>query len=240
MNYNSVENFQAVIFARGGSKGVPNKNIRDLGGKPLIAHSIECALRCPSLGKVVVSTDSEEIAEISKQHGADVPFMRPENLATDQASEFDAWRHAIDCMETLGQPMDYLVSLPATSPFRVEEDVENCISVMRKNPQADAIVTVTEAARNPYFNQVAMEADSSVSIVMQNGNRATRRQDAPKVMDVTTVCYVVRTDFIKSSTGLFEGKVMAHCIPAERSLDIDTPFDFLQAQLLAEHKKISK
>ena len=139
------EAIRAFIFARGGSKGVPRKNLRMLGNKPLIAHSIECALACPSLGKVTVSTDDAEISTISKAWAADVPFMRPSELATDTASEWDAWKHAITWYEHQGDPFDILVSLPATSPLREVIDVETCLAKLLDHPEADAVIAVKEA-----------------------------------------------------------------------------------------------
>ncbi|HMT42395.1 MAG TPA: acylneuraminate cytidylyltransferase family protein [Sphingorhabdus sp.] len=226
---------QAFIFARGGSKGVPRKNIKPLNGTPLIAYSIDCALSCPSLGHVVVSTDDNEIAEVSKLYGAEVPFMRPAILAGDSASEWHAWRHAVEAMENLGSPFEILVSLPTTSPFRAVEDVEACLMVLDQNPDVDVVITVRKAERSPYFNMVQVLPDGNAEIVCKSGEAFQRRQDVPEVFDITTVAYAVRTKLIKHANGLFEGKVRAVEVPAERALDIDTPYDFLVAELLAKH-----
>jgi CMP-N-acetylneuraminic acid synthetase len=229
------QSIRAFIFARGGSKGVPRKNLRMLGDKPLIAHSIQCAIACPALGKVAVSTDDPEIAEISKAWGADVPFMRPPELATDTASEWDAWKHAITWFEHQGNPFDVLVSLPATSPLREVIDVETCLAKLLDHPEADAVIAVKEAERSPFFNMVKLDEQGYASLV-SSGLSVQRRQDAPKVFDITTVAYAVRTKFIMNSTGLFPSRSLTVMVPPERALDIDVPYDFLLAELLVEHK----
>jgi CMP-N-acetylneuraminic acid synthetase len=224
---------RAFIFARGGSKGVPGKNIKPLGGKPLIGHAIECALACPSLGSVTVSTDDPEIAAVAREFGADVPFLRPAELAGDSSAEWLAWRHAIAWFEDQGRPFDVMVSLPTTSPFRAVEDVENCLAVLRDNPSTDAVITVTEADRSPYFNMVRFTDAGQVRLAAETEGAIARRQDAPKLFNITTVAYAVRTAFVMRAAGLFEGAVQAVEVPQERALDIDTPHDFKIAQLLA-------
>lgn len=223
---------QAFIFARGGSKSVPRKNIRPLAGKPLIAHAIDVALATPSLGDVIVSTDDAEIAELARVYGARVPFMRPDELAGDTASEWDAWRHALVWVEANEGPVDAMVSLPTTAPFRAVEDVEACIAML-KSTSADVVITVTESERNPYFNMVTVDGHNSAQLVIQPQQQAIRRQDAPAMFDITTVAYAVRADFVRHGAGLFSGDVRAVQIPRERALDIDTPYDFHLAELLA-------
>lgn len=224
---------RAFIFARGGSKGVPRKNIQMLGGKPLIAHSIATALACPDLGRVVVSTDDDEIAAVARAHGAEVPFMRPAVLAGDESSEWLAWRHAITFVEQHERPFPVFVSLPATSPFRSVADVQACIALLRASPALDIVVTAKKAERSPYFNMLKRDVQGHATLVITDGGALTRRQDAPEVFDMTTVAYVARTRFIMEKGGLFEGKVGFVEIPAERAIDIDTPFDFKLARLLA-------
>ena len=134
MNKKNKENCVAFIFARGGSKGIPGKNKFKLNGKPLIAHSIEIALECPSICDVIVSTDDRNIAQIAKKFGALVPFMRPAELATDDSNEFDSWKHAINEYEKIyNNKIDIFISLPATSPLRLVDDIENCIKKYRED-----------------------------------------------------------------------------------------------------------
>lgn len=218
------------IFARGGSKGVPGKNIRPLAGKPLIAHAIEAGEKSGQLGRIIVSTDDAGIAEVAKKHGAEVPFLRPAELAGDTSPEWAAWQHAI---EAVGGPdsFDLFVSLPATSPLRSAEDVLRCIKEFREN-ECDMVVTCREAARHPSFNMIKMNDDGLASLVMPLNGGISRRQDAPTVFDMTTVAYVARPEFIMTHKGAFEGKVRAVVIPEERALDIDTELDFAFAEFL--------
>lgn len=224
---------RAFIFARGGSKGVPRKNVQPVGGRPLIAHAIATALACRALGQVLVSTDDDEIATVARAHGADVPFLRPAELASDHASEWLAWRHAIDWVERNEGAFSLFVSLPATSPFRSVDDVERCIALLENSPELDIVVTVKKAERSPYFNMLKRDEHGHARLVISDGDQVLRRQDAPDVFDMTTVAYVARTGFIKDRAGVFDGTVGFIEIPAERAIDIDTPFDLRVAQLLA-------
>lgn len=231
--------FRAIsfIFARGGSKGVPGKNVKLLDGKPLIAHSIQVAKDCPGLEKVIVSTDDAQIAAVAREHGAEVPFMRPPELATDTAPEWLAWRHAVDWSLREFGKFDAFVSLPATSPFRNVADVEACIDVLRRDPRTDAVITVKDAERSPYFNMVSLDEYGYAGLVCKPAGSISRRQDAPAVYDITTVAYAVRPDFILRANRLFDGNIRTVTVPAERALDIDTPYDFLLAEAIAEIRK---
>jgi CMP-N-acetylneuraminic acid synthetase len=222
------------IFARGGSKGVPGKNIKPLAGKPLIAHSIELAFACPSIETVIVSTDDAGIASAAVKYGAEVPFMRPPELATDTAPEWLAWRHAIEWVQANRGDFDIFVSLPATSPFRSVEDVESCISTLSSDSKADAVITVKEANRSPYFNMVSLDANGYADLVIKPNGKISRRQDVPPVYDITTVAYAARPKFVLCSDRLFDGNIRVVSVPAERALDIDTPYDFMLAQAIAE------
>jgi CMP-N-acetylneuraminic acid synthetase len=216
----------AFIFARGGSKGLPGKNIRLLEGKPLIAWSIEHALAVKKIDRVIVSTDCEEIAEIARNYGAEVPFIRPSNLAEDDTPEWLAWRHALNyLMETSGSLPDIMISLPATAPLRLPIDIDNCLYEYEKG-DVDAVITATDAHRNPYFNMIMLNADGFVSLVNSSKSGIVRRQDVPIVYDMTTVCYVLSPEFVMTHNALFEGKVKMIHVPAERAIDIDTLLDF--------------
>ena len=154
-----------AIFARGGSKGLANKNIMDLGGKPLIAHAIEHALRTKQISRVIVSTDSNEIASIAREYGADVPFMRPNHLATDDSPEWLSWRHLINFINNEeGYLPTALVSVPATAPLRNTSDIEKCIDIFFEK-KADIVITITDAHRHPSFNMVKVKSDGSYELV---------------------------------------------------------------------------
>jgi len=222
------------IFARGGSKGVPGKNIKPLAGKPLIAYSIEIARACARLETVIVSTDDPAIAAVAREHGAEVPFLRPPELATDTAPEWLSWQHAIRWVEQDRGPFDTFVSLPTTSPFRDVSDVEACIDLLGKDAATDVVITVREAERSPYFNMVRLGEDGYAQLVIEPANAVVRRQDVPPVYDITTVAYVARPAFILKLSRLFDGQVRMVQVPAERALDIDTPYDFQIAECIAK------
>ena len=216
----------AIIFARGGSKGLPGKNIRPLGGKPLIAWSIEHALAIKRIVRVIVSTDSEEIATIARQYGAEVPFIRPTKFAKDDSPEWLAWRHALNYLtKETGLLPEVMVSVPPTAPLRLEIDIENCLDEYEKG-DVDTVITVTDAHRSPYFNMVKTNADGTVGLVNSIKSTVTRRQDAPVVYDMATVCYVVNPEFVINNNSTFEGRVRAVHVPPERAIDIDTLLDF--------------
>lgn len=222
----------AFIFARGGSKGLPGKNIRSLGGKPLIAWSIEHALAVNRIESVIVSTDSEEIATVARQYGADVPFIRPAEFARDDSPEWLAWRHALNyLMDTNGVLPEVMVSVPTTAPLRFPLDIENCLDEYEKG-DADMVITVTDAHRSPYFNMVKTNADGTVGLVISPQSAIARRQDAPTVFDMATVAYVVRPAFVMTHNATFEGRVRAVHVPTERAIDIDTLLDFQIAECL--------
>ena len=223
----------AFIFVRGGSKGLPGKNIRSFRGKPLIAWSIEQALAVGRIKRVIISTDSEEIAAVARDYGAEIPFMRPVELARDDSPEWLAWRHALNHLkETSGQYPDVFVSIPATAPLRKVDDIERCLDEYDKGG-ADMVITITDAHRSPYFNMVIANPDGSMRLVIPRSSTIARRQDAPAVYDMTTVCYVANPKFVISHSSIFEGRVKGVHVPPERSIDIDTVMDFRIAEFLA-------
>ncbi len=222
----------AFIFARGGSKGLPGKNIRPFGGKPLIAWSIEHALAVKRIERVIVSTDSDDIAEIAVNYGAEVPFIRPAELARDDSPEWLAWRHALNyLLEKDGVFPDAMVSVPATAPLRLPIDIENCLDEFEKGG-ADMVITISEAHRSPYFNMVKTHADGTVGLVIAAQSGFSRRQDVPVVFDMSTVAYVARPEFVMTHGATFEGLVRAVHVPRERAIDIDTLLDFHIAECL--------
>lgn len=221
------------IFARGGSKGVPGKNIRLLAGKPLIAYAIETAHQSRFINRVVVSTDDLKIAQVAQDFGAEVPFIRPKELAEDNSPEWLAWGHAIRTLEEIdkGKKIDIFVSIPPTSPLRAVEDLDNSIRTFLES-NADIVITVKKASRHPSFNMVNLDRQNCAKIVLPLDKQITRRQDAPEVYDMATVAYVASPKFIMEAKAIFEGKVKAVLIPEERALDIDTELDLKFAEIL--------
>lgn len=222
----------AFIFARFGSKGVPEKNIRSFAGKPLIGWSIEQALAVKSIDEVIVSTDSEEIASIALDYGAKIPFIRPKNLATDDSPEWLSWRHALNTIQNIrGVLPELMVSIPTTSPLRVPDDIQRCIDEFLAY-DCDAVITTTEAHNNPYFNMIKLKENNEAELVINNNLLFTGRQQAPKVYNMTTVAYAIRPEFVLNNNYIFEGRVRTVNIPIERAIDIDTLFDFNIAEYL--------
>jgi len=229
-----MKNF-AFIFARGGSKGLPRKNIKLLLGKPLLQYSIETAEASPSIDKIFVSTDDVDIANVARQCGA-IVIDRPDALATDASAEWLAWRHAIECAIKRYGNFDHFVSLPATSPLRSVEDIESAL-IQLEQSHADVCISITPASRSPFFNMVKKDSQGFVSLVNSPQEDVHRRQDAPEVFDITTVVYAAQPDFIMQSYGVFSGKVTSIEVPKERAVDIDDIYDFKLAEVILAEKE---
>lgn len=224
--------YVAFVFARGGSKGVPGKNLREVAGKSLLQRAIETALETPQITRVIVSTDSDEIARAAVDHGAEVPFMRPAELATDESPEILSWRHALRELQTLeGEAPEAMVSLPTTAPLRLPEDVSGCINIFESKAADLALVTAV-SGHNPYFNMVEVLGDQKLKVPMLSRMDISRRQDAPLVHGLTTIAYVARTKYILGCQSLFEGNIYNHEVDISRSLDVDTEFDIEIASIL--------
>ncbi len=225
-------NIFALICARSGSKGVPNKNIKLLAGKPLIVRSINQIKELKEISRVIVSTDSEEIANIAIKAGAEVPFIRPKKLSEDDSPEWLVWRHALESINKIygGYP-DILIIVPVTAPLRTADDLKNCLIEYQKG-NADIIITATDSHRSPYFNMVKIDKEGMANLLISPREKITRRQDIPCVLDMTTVAYVTTPKYIIENNSIFSGKVRHVHIPIERALDIDSLFDFKIAELL--------
>ena len=218
----------AFIFARGGSKGLPGKNIKPLNGKPLLQYSIDTAKKVSEIDDVFVSTDCDAIAKVALACGAKV-IKRPDELATDTSPEWLSWRHAIDYVTEHFGVFDRFVSLPATSPLRNESDVISALNKLNSS-DADICISVSPANRSPYFNMVKVAEDGNVEIVIKPEGAVSRRQDAPEVYDITTVVYATSVNFVQEQSSIFSGKVVATIVPKIRAVDIDDIFDFMFAE----------
>ncbi len=228
-----MKNF-AFIFARGGSKGLPGKNIKKLAGKPLLQYSIESAKQTPAISEVFVSTDDAEIKQCAFEAGAKI-IDRPVELAGDQSPEWLAWRHAIEWTSERYGAFDNFISLPATSPLRAVKDIEAALE-KRAFANADICISVTPSSRSPYFNMIKIDKAGFAELVIKPTDEVSRRQDSPDVFDITTVVYVAQPEFIMSNYGLFSGKVTSIVIPKERAVDIDDIYDFHMAEVLINLK----
>jgi NAD(P)-dependent dehydrogenase (short-subunit alcohol dehydrogenase family)/CMP-N-acetylneuraminic acid synthetase len=223
----------AWIFARGGSKGLPGKNIKSLKGKPLIAWAIDAARQSRHISQVFVSTDSEEIANVARRYGAVVPFLRPAELATDSVPERLAWRHAAAWEQAqCDYPrMDVLVAVPATTPLRTSADIDACIDLFLEGG-AETVIGVTPSERHPSFNMVSLDERQYAHLALPLQQKVHRRQDAPPVYNITTAAYVTTPAFVQKTMVYMEGSVRACVLPAPCAVDIDTAEDFRLAETL--------
>ncbi len=225
----------AIICARGGSKGVPGKNIRLLCGKPMIVYTIEVAQRCKLIDRVIVSTDDAEIAKIARASGAEVPFLRPEELATDDAPKLPVIKHAVRFMESeLAYSPDIVVDLDPTSPLRTEKDIESCIRMVEEG--ADNVFSVTEAHRNPYFNMVEI-IDGKVQLVKSPPRAVSRRQDAPEVYDMNASIYAWKREALMNNDSVFLENTMVYIMP-KWAIDTDNETDFEFVEFILRKGKL--
>jgi N-acylneuraminate cytidylyltransferase len=226
----------AFVFARGGSKGLPGKNLMEIDGISLIGRAVRIALEVPEIEKVIVSTDDPQIAAEAVSHGAVAPFMRPAELAGDTSPEWESWRHAVRHLHENGDPFDRFVSVPATAPLRLAEDVRNAIRVFEAS-DCDLVMSMTEAERSPYFTIVSEQEDGFFLPAMRGEKPIHRRQDAPVVFDVTPVAYVTTPAHIERAFGYYDGRIKANFVPRERAVDIDTEVDLEVARALFARQK---
>jgi len=217
----------AFVFARGGSKGIPGKNLQQFDGKPLLAWSIEMAQSLSEVEQIFVSTEDSEIADLATSFGAKI-IKRPEHLAEDNSPEWLAWQHAIEWVQEMLGTFDRFLSLPTTSPLRCQEDVQSCLDMLDES--TDVVITITPSTRSPWFNMVCEGPNGEMKLLMEG--RYIRRQDAPVGYDMTTVAYVLRPKFVIDHQRLWDGRVKGIVVPNERALDIDTPLDLEIARFL--------
>lgn len=215
-----------TICARGGSKGVVNKNIRLIEGKPLIAYSIEQAKQSKLFEHIVISTDSDEIAQAAKKYGAEVFFKRPAHLAEDTSPKIPVIRHAFEASEAYyKEKFDVLVDLDATSPLRTSDDIVQAYKKFKQD-DADNLITAMPSRKSPYFNIVEVSPDGKISRSKSLPQTVTRRQDAPKCYDLNASIYIWKRDVLLTENTLYLNKTSLYVMPEERSFDIDTETDF--------------
>jgi CMP-N,N'-diacetyllegionaminic acid synthase len=222
----------ALIPARGGSKGLPRKNILPFVGKPLIAWTIEQAIASNCLARVIVSTDDDEIAEVAKKYRADVPFIRPKELATDDATASDVISHAVDYLLKHDGPFDILLLLQPTSPLRTSQDIDNAIALLFAK-KAKAVVSVCEAEHHPYWSNTLPE-DGCMKDFIRPDIMHKNRQELPAFYRINGAIYLTYCDYLQETKSFFGKKTYAYIMPLERSIDIDTKVDFRLAEILKE------
>lgn len=222
-------NYLVVIPARGGSKGIPYKNIKELGGKPLITYSIDIARQITTDDNICISSDDSDIIHIVEDYGLHVPFKRPAELATDDIGTNEVLLHALNYYESRGQNYDIIILLQPTSPFRKKEHIIEALELY--NPSLDMIVSVKEASSNPYYNIFEEKTDGYLYISKGDGS-IQRRQEAPKVWEYNGSIYIINAINLKNKglNGLTHIKKFV--MNDFYSVDLDTPFDWLMAELL--------
>ena len=229
-----------IIGARGGSQGLPGKNIRPMLGKPLIVWSIEHALATPEIDRVVVSTDSPNIAEVAKSAGAEVPFMRPESLSGPDVGKFQVWQHALTaCEDHFGEQYECFVDLDCTSPLREPTDISQAIAQFRagRSRGVDAVFSVCAARKNPYFNIVEPDATGALRVSKSLPQKVLSRQKAPLVLEHVASLYILDPAYLGRANHLLDGHTEGYDIGAEKSLDVDSELDFSLVAFLLERTK---
>jgi N-acylneuraminate cytidylyltransferase/CMP-N,N'-diacetyllegionaminic acid synthase len=215
-----------TICARGGSKGVPGKNIRPLAGKPLLRHSIDQARASGLFAAIAVSSDDPAILAVAREAGVEVLVERPAELASDTAGKMPAIRHCVDSAEhALGRRFDTVVDLDATSPLRLPEDIAGAVALL-EDAGVSCVITGSPARRSPYFNLVEQRPDGSVGVAKPPPATVLRRQDAPPCFDMNASIYVWRRDVLLADPRVFYPDTRLYVMPEERSHDIDSPLDF--------------
>lgn len=226
-----------TICCRGGSKGVVGKNVRPLNGIPLIAYTIQAAQKSRYIEDLIVSTDDQHIMDVARNYGANVPFVRPDDLASDTASKWPVFIHAVETYEKLtGKTVTHIVDMDVTVPLKTTEDIDRAIALALASPEVDVVITGYEPERNPYFNMMEITENGLAEIVKKTEKPIVRRQDAPKVLSLTPAAYVVKKAALYQYEHWSKAKCMISEMPRERAIDIDTEFDFKLIEFIINEK----
>lgn len=223
----------AVIAARGGSKGVPRKNVLPLGNKPLIAWTIEAALAAKTVDRVIVSSDDPEIIDVAVVYGAEAPFVRPAELARDDTPGTAPVLHALDAVS---EPYEFVVLLQPTSPFRTAEDIDAAVELCAGS-RAPSVVSVAPARTSPYWTFVIRD-DGTLNTVMPGDKVIGRRQELPPVYELNGAVYVARTEWFRAGESFIGEGTLAYVMPEERSHEIDTSLDLIVARAFLDAGEI--
>ncbi len=224
------------IGVRAGSKGVPGKNFRMIGGRRLIDWSLDQLLAHPQVDAVVVSTDSPEVYDHAIAKGTLAIGLRPDHLATDTSGKWGVWQHALAAAEALAGPVEAFLDLDATAPLREAEDIGGALALFRAE-RPDMVMSCCEARKNPYFNLVEPDATGALHVSKPLPGGVVARQQAPVVYEHAASTYVVAPDYLRRAASLFEGRVIPFLMPPERCVDIDTEFDFRLVEWLLKERE---
>jgi CMP-N,N'-diacetyllegionaminic acid synthase len=219
----------AIIPARGGSKGLPRKNILPVKDTPLIAWTITEAQKSKYIDHLILSSEDEEIIDVAKKWGCDVPFVRPQTLATDDASTMDVVFHTL---ETIEETYDYIVLLQPTSPRRQVIDIDKCLEICTSQ-NVPACVSMTETAKSPYW-MYQLNDDCQIKPIISDDEFASRRQDLPKTYALNGAVYVAEWPWLLKNKTFLTKETTAYIMPKERSIDIDTKLDFTIFKAIVE------
>ena len=219
-----------IIFARGNSKGIKNKNLLKFKKTTWLGNSIKQAFASRYIDRVIVSTESNKIIKEAKKNDAEVSFKRPKILASNNSPEIKSWRHAIRFLNK-NKDIDYIVSIPTTAPLRSVSDINKCIHLAIKK-KLDIVFSITQSVKNPYFNMVT-EKNKKLNLICKNEKIFSTRQSSPRCYDLTTVCYVFKPNYIMKTKNIFSGKTGFVLIPKKRAIDIDDKLDYKIANFLS-------
>jgi N-acylneuraminate cytidylyltransferase len=227
----------AIIPARGGSRGLPGKNIRPLVGLPLIAHSLRFASMCPGIDRCIVSTDNEEIAAVARAHGGDVPFLRPAELAQDDTPMMPVLKHAVLAVEEAeGRRYGAVLLLDPTSPGRLPDDVARARELLGGDPEAAGVIAISRPTFNPFWVGVVEKPDAQIVPAFDTSKTYTRRQDVPPFKRINGSLYLWRRDYVVDPpSSWYEKRHLGLEIPEARAFSIDDLFEFQVAELLIQH-----
>jgi CMP-N,N'-diacetyllegionaminic acid synthase len=230
-----------VVSARGGSQGVPGKNVRPMLGRPLIARAVDCALAAPEIDEVHISTDSPTIADAARAAGAKISFMRPAELAQSDTGKFQVWKHALATCEALrGLRYDLYVDLDCTNPLIEPTDISGAITQYRSLRESgravDAVFTVAAARRNPYFNLVEPDGEGALRMSKTAGPTVLSRQKAPPVFEHVAGVYVLDAEYVRRAGHLLEGRAFGYEVPDTKAMDVDNELDFEVIEFLLRRR----
>ena len=226
----------AIIPARSGSKGLKDKNIKEINGKPLIAYSIECAIDSAMFDKVFVSTDSQKYADIAMQYGADASFLRTMKNSSDTAGSWEVVREVIDNFKERGEEYDEIMLLQATSPLRTIEDIVSAINLLHEK-NGNAVVSVTECEHSPIWCNTLPE-DGNMDKFNHEEYKDLPRQMLPVYYRYNGALYLIRAEELQNKDHMFEYGCYAYIMPQNRSIDIDTELDFIIAETIMKALKV--
>ncbi|MBU2994674.1 acylneuraminate cytidylyltransferase family protein [Octadecabacter sp. 1_MG-2023] len=223
------------IGARKGSKGVPNKNFRDMCGKPLIDWSLDQLLESSRIDAVVVSTDSQDIYDHAVAKGALAIGLRPAHLATDDAPKWGVWQHALEAAEALAGKATAFVDLDCTSPLRLMEDIDGAVDLFQAETP-DMVMSCCHANKNPYFNMVELNDEGSLRVSKPLPGGVWARQNAPVVYEHAASTYVLAPEYLRKASTIYEGHVIPFVMPADRCMDVDDPLDWKIVEFLMKDR----